>query len=128
MLPTVRNIRLRFLFTYGTYIIIVMLLWAYTRIPFIYVLPLLIALFVVGRFNYRTNVKVLTRRPYSRNGGFDGFVGKAITDIGASGKVSVRGEIWKAQSKKPIAEGADIVVTGIIDGLVLVVQEHREDE
>ena len=50
-----------------------------------------------------------------------GTLGTALTPILESGKVTVRGEIWNASARRPIAEGARVCVVKV-DGMKLEVE------
>ena len=50
-----------------------------------------------------------------------GLKGKAVTEIGAEGRVMVLGEYWWARARARIAEGESVRVIGI-DGLTLEIE------
>lgn len=53
-------------------------------------------------------------------------VGEALADFEGRGRVRVHGEVWVAQSEKPVLRGQQVRVTGI-DGLVLQVEPLTEE-
>jgi membrane-bound serine protease (ClpP class) len=70
---------------------------------------------------------LLKDRRASPRTGAEGMVGEkgvSITDIHGSGKVRVRGEIWNAISREPIAAEKRVRVDAV-RGLVLDVSEER---
>jgi len=123
-LPTKADIRNRFMFMYGFYIIIVILLWIFIDVRFLYIVPMLITLFIVGYFNYKINVKVLSKRPMMSSDDFHEFTGVAMEDIGNKGHVKIRGEIWKAKSLEPIRSGSKVRVVDLVDKMTLLVEEQ----
>jgi membrane-bound serine protease (ClpP class) len=64
--------------------------------------------------SHRTGARASTSRMI-------GLKGKAITDVGAEGRVVVLGEYWWARSHAKIAEGESVRVIGI-DGLTLKIE------
>lgn len=62
------------------------------------------------------------RKPTTGAPGMVGKQGTAMTDLGPSGQVFVRGEYWTAEADQPIAKGAHVVVEQV-DGLVLRVKK-----
>lgn len=122
-LPTKADIRNRFLFMYGFYVIIVILLWIFIDVQFIYVVPLLAVLSMVGYVNYRMNVRILSKRPLMSSDDFHEFTGIAMTEISDDGHVKIRGEIWKAKSREPIMPGSKVRVVDLIDKMTLLVEE-----
>jgi membrane-bound serine protease (ClpP class) len=53
-----------------------------------------------------------------------GEIGSAESDIDATGKVHVHGELWDARSDSPIARGADVRVVAV-EGLKVVVEKKE---
>ena len=119
-LPTKRDIQLRFALLYGSYFVVILIIWLFVRIPAWYLVPLLVALAYVGRRNYRMNVHILLRKPLMESDDFSSYEGTALTDIGDSGQVRIRGEVWKAKSEEPIPRHAKVRVVNV-DGMVLTV-------
>lgn len=62
------------------------------------------------------------RKPTTGAPGMVGKQGTAMTDLGPSGQVFVRGEYWTAEADQPIAKGARVVVDRV-EGLVLRVKK-----
>ena len=69
-------------------------------------------------------VKAQMRRHRTGSEGMIGLEGRAVTDVGAGGKVFVKGEYWSATSDVPIAAGAAVRVSEI-SGLELRVEEIK---
>lgn len=72
------------------------------------------------------SVKAHMRRRYT---GVESMVdghGEAVTDIADDGKVLFQGEYWRAQSKKPIPQGANVKVLKV-EGLKLTVEEIKKE-
>ncbi|HYC54878.1 MAG TPA: NfeD family protein [Candidatus Binatia bacterium] len=66
------------------------------------------------------------RRP---TGGFEGLIGEtgvAVTDIAASGKIRVRGELWNASSASAIAAGTSVRVDSVTGLKVRVSPQQGE--
>jgi len=127
-LPTRQNIRSRFLFMYGAYIILIFILWAFVDISILYIIPVVAILCLIGYVNYRTNIKVLTREPLMSSDDFNDYAGVAISDIHKDGLVRIRGETWKAKSENPIDEGREVKVVKLLDKMTLLVQESKDDK
>ena len=64
--------------------------------------------------------RIMKKKSVSGKEGIIGEVGKALTPINNEGSVSVHGEIWKAESQKPIARGEKVKVEAV-EGLILKV-------
>ena len=89
--------------------------------PITFFSVLLLFLFTNSLFAYAV-YKINKSKSVSGREGIIGEKGKAITAINSWGSVSVHGEIWRAESKAPIAEGDCIRVEGI-EGLTLIVKK-----
>lgn len=92
------------------------------RVSFQVMIPTLvvICLFFIGVI--LLVVRAQLRRRRTGKEGMIGLEGKAVTEIGAGGKVFVKGEYWRAVSDAPVQEGARVRVLGV-DGLVVKVEE-----
>ena len=64
--------------------------------------------------------RIIKRKPVSGVEGIIGEIGLALTPISTEGTVTVHGEIWKAESQTPIAQGENVKVIAV-EGLVLKV-------
>ncbi|MHC1599018.1 MAG: NfeD family protein [Candidatus Methanofastidiosia archaeon] len=122
-LPSKADIKKRFVVTYGIYILVVLILWAYVGIQFIYILPVIVVLCLVAYVNYRMNVNILTKLPVMSSDDFSDYLGIASSDIHNNGMVKIRGELWKARSDNKIPKGAEVKVILVEDNLVLYVKE-----
>ena len=119
-LPSKRDIQMRFAIIYGSYFALVFIIWLFVRIPAWYLIPLLAALAYVGWRNYRMNVKILLASPRMASDDFSSYEGVTLTEVGDSGQVRIRGEVWNAKSAAPIPKNVKVRVESV-DGLVLTV-------
>jgi membrane-bound serine protease (ClpP class) len=69
-------------------------------------------------------LKSLKLKVSTGDAGMIGLIGQAETDIGADGRVKVRGEHWRARSEVPIAAGRPVRITEI-ENLTLKVEEVK---
>ncbi|MBN1786053.1 MAG: NfeD family protein [Candidatus Methanofastidiosa archaeon] len=122
-LPSKGDIRNRFIFMYGMYVSIVLILWAFVRIEFLYIVPILAILITVGYVNYRINAKILTGKPLMSSDDFGEYTGVAVTPIDKEGQIRIRGELWKAVSEKRIEKGAEVKVIELTKNMTLFVRE-----
>jgi membrane-bound serine protease (ClpP class) len=67
-------------------------------------------------------VKAQLRKHYTGVEAMTGAEAEVVTDIDYEGKVFLRGEYWKATSKKPVKKGAKVRVVKV-EGLSLTVEE-----
>jgi membrane-bound serine protease (ClpP class) len=74
----------------------------------------------------RLGIASQRRRPTTGTAGMLGEIGQVRAAIapGAPGRVTTHGEIWAATAGEPIAEGEEVVVTGV-DGLTLTVARRN---
>ena len=70
-------------------------------------------------------IKAQVRKKHTGKEGMIGAEGKAVTDIGAEGKVLVKGEYWSAYSDVPLKEGTKITVLQV-EGLKVKVAASKE--
>lgn len=70
-------------------------------------------------------IKAQVRKRHTGKEGMIGAEGKAVTDIGAEGKVMVKGEYWSAYSDVPLKEGTKITVLQV-EGLKVKVAASKE--
>lgn len=70
-------------------------------------------------------VKSLTQKAGTGDQGMIGLVGVAVSDIGRTGRVKVRGEYWTARSAIPIDSGREVRILSV-ENLVLQVEELKE--
>lgn len=122
-LPSKGDIRNRFIFIYGMYVSIVLILWAFVRIEFLYIVPILAILITLGYVNYRINAKILTGKPLMSSDDFGEYTGVAVTPIDKEGQIRIRGELWKAVSEKRIEKGAEVKVIELTKNMTLFVRE-----
>jgi len=125
-LPTRQDIRNRFIFMYGAYLAIIFIFWIYVDVSIVYVMPMVAVLCIIGFVNYRTNVRVLSRRPMVSSDDFREYRGIVTSSIGEDGLVRIRGETWKAKSDEPIDKGKEVEVIELLDNMTLLVQESKE--
>jgi membrane-bound serine protease (ClpP class) len=102
------------------------------RSPFPWLqLSLKVVLPVVGLTSFfllvvlRAVVKTHRRRPSTGLQGLVGEEGESLEDLGPSGRVFVRGEIWEAESPGGIKKGEHIKVTSV-KGLKITVRKQGE--
>jgi len=69
-------------------------------------------------------LKSLRQKVSTGDAGMIGLIGQAETDIGATGRVKVRGEYWRAHSEIPVLAGRSIKVTAV-ENLTLKVEEVK---
>ncbi len=119
-LSSKRDIQMRFVLIYGSYFSLVFIIWLFVRIPAWYLIPLLATLAYVGWRNYRMNVKILLASPRMASDDFSSYEGVTLTEVGDSGQVRIRGEVWNAKSAAPIPKDVKVRVESV-DGLVLTV-------
>ncbi len=119
-LPSKRDIKIRFALIYGSYFALVFIIWLVVRIAIWYLIPLLVVLAYVGWRNYRINVEILLSAPRMASDDFSSYDGITLTEVGDSGQVRIRGEVWNAQSATPIPRNVKVRVESV-DGLVLTV-------
>lgn len=87
------------------------------------VLPIILIILVVFMWLLRELNRAYKHKPDTGLEALIGMHGKAQENISKDGSVFVNGEIWKACAKEGIiAKGANIEVTGILEGLVLEVK------
>lgn len=70
-------------------------------------------------------LKSLKQKVSTGDAGMIGLLGQAETDIGATGRIKVRGEYWQAHSEVPILAGRPIKVMEI-ENLTLKVEEVKQ--
>jgi len=70
-------------------------------------------------------LRSLRQKSSTGNQGMAGLVGVAISDVGRTGRVKVRGEYWTARSSAPIDAGKEIRIL-LVKDLVLQVEEVKE--
>jgi membrane-bound serine protease (ClpP class) len=89
------------------------------------VLPVVAAFVVIAALLVRMAIGAQRQPPVTGDSGMLGAAGEALTPIGpdAPGRVSTRGELWRAVSSDPIPEGARVRITGV-DGLTLTVRKE----
>ncbi|HET6371052.1 MAG TPA: nodulation protein NfeD [Nitrospiria bacterium] len=96
------------------------------RISLGVVLPsaILTALFflVIVRAAWRAHMK----QPMTGSEGLVGLVGVARSDIDLQGQITIHGEIWEAESEKPIPAGEKVRVLGV-NGLKVRVEQTKKD-
>ena len=88
--------------------------------PFIYFIISTIALglnFWLAIVVYR----VLRKKPTTGMEGMIGQMGTAIERLDQTGRISVKGEIWYAESSSRLSKGDKVEITGV-SGLVLLVK------
>ena len=78
-------------------------------------------IWVLGRF-----ASLRRRRPAAGSEELVGARGEALGDFAREGRVRVRGESWRARSRRPVSRGQGVRVTSV-DGLVLDVDPIEED-
>jgi membrane-bound serine protease (ClpP class) len=62
--------------------------------------------------------------------GIEAMIGaeaEAVTDIANEGKVFLKGEYWKATSKKAIKKGTKVAIVKV-EGLSLIVEEIKKEQ
>jgi membrane-bound serine protease (ClpP class) len=89
------------------------------------ILPVVAGLSAILIGLVRLGIASQRRRPTTGSAGMLGEAGQVRTAIapGAPGRVTTHGEIWTAAAGEPIAEGEEVVVTGV-DGLTLIVSRR----
>jgi membrane-bound serine protease (ClpP class) len=94
------------------------------RLSLRFVVPLVVGLVGIAGFLGRLAVVAQRQRPATGAAVLRGTAGEALTPIvpGGTGQVRVHGEIWRAISADPIAQGARVVVTDL-EGLTLTVRQ-----
>ena len=70
-------------------------------------------------------LRSLHQKAMTGNQGMIGLIGTAVSDVGRTGRVKVRGEYWTARSSTPIVEGKEVRVLSVED-MVLQVEEVGE--
>jgi membrane-bound serine protease (ClpP class) len=97
------------------------------RVNYQFIVPVAIATGGVALFLGRLAMKAQAQKPVTGAEGLIGERGHALTALGpdAFGQVSVHGEIWRARSIAPVADGGRIRVTAL-DGLTLTVEPDRD--
>ena len=96
--------------------------------PAVNIFLVIIVSLLMGSFLWLVIIKTLEAlesRPSHDLEGLVGKTGEAKSDIDAEGSVQVAGELWTAQSEKPIAAGARIRVVQR-QGFILLVEETEE--
>lgn len=96
-----------------------------SRIRFSTALGVALPLAVITVILLRLVIAAYRRKAITGQAGMIDAVGEARTDIEASGKVFLHGELWEARSRTPILEGARVRVRAV-DGLTLVVEPESE--
>lgn len=91
------------------------------RIPMSTIIVSALTLLAFVFFVIRAVVKVYRQDISMGENSMVGMKGVARGDFDGSGTVLVRGEIWKARSTVPLAEGQEVRVTGI-DGMIMQVE------
>ncbi len=88
------------------------------------VLPIVLGLAAIAVFLVRLAVASQRRGPIAGVASMIGEVGEALTTIepGTTGRVSTRGEIWKAIAQEPIVAGDRVSIVNV-DGLTLTVRK-----
>ncbi|HYN05884.1 MAG TPA: NfeD family protein [Vicinamibacterales bacterium] len=94
------------------------------RLSLRFVVPVVLGFAGIALFLVRLAVKVQGQRPVTGAAGIIGAAGEVLTAIepGRPGQIRLRGEIWRAVSTEPIAEGTRVRVTDL-DGLTLSVRK-----
>jgi membrane-bound serine protease (ClpP class) len=89
------------------------------------VLPIVFGLTAIVVFLVRLAVVSQRRQPVTGLAGMIGEFGYALTSIepGRAGRVATHGEIWRAISREPIAEGDRLRITEV-DGLTVTVRKE----
>jgi membrane-bound serine protease (ClpP class) len=90
-----------------------------------FVLPVMLAFAGVAVFLTRLGVKAQRQASVTGETAMVGQIGQAMTSIepGSTGRVSTRGEIWRAMANEPIPAGARVRVTNV-NGLTLTVRKE----
>jgi membrane-bound serine protease (ClpP class) len=93
------------------------------RVSLAVVLPVALALAAILTFLVRLTIASQRRRSVTGVSGMVGEVGRATAPLepGKVGRVVTHGEIWRAVSDEPVAEGETVRVTAI-DGLTVTVR------
>jgi membrane-bound serine protease (ClpP class) len=99
--------------------------WPEARIHFPTALSVALPLGAITIILLRFAIYAKRRKAVTGEAGMIGLVGVAHTDIGAAGKVLVRGELWSARAVNQIPLGARVRVLEI-EGLTLVVESVPE--
>ncbi|HUE88105.1 MAG TPA: nodulation protein NfeD [Vicinamibacterales bacterium] len=91
-----------------------------------FIVPVAIATGGVALFLGRLAMQAQAQKAVTGAEGLIGRQGHALSALGPQqfGQVSVHGEIWRAQSASPIAEGTRVRVTAL-DGLTLTVEREQ---
>ncbi len=97
------------------------------------VLPLPIALpayglvVVTSLLIYHKVWQSMKLRPFTGQEALLGAEGYAVSDLGSSGLVQIRGELWTALSDQKLARGSRVHVVGF-QGNKVIVRESRPDQ
>jgi membrane-bound serine protease (ClpP class) len=96
------------------------------RVNYQFIVPVAVATGGVALFLGRLAMKAQAQKAVTGAEGLIGERGHALTALGpdAFGQASVHGEIWRARSNAPVAEGVPVRVTAL-DGLTLTVEPDR---
>jgi membrane-bound serine protease (ClpP class) len=95
------------------------------RLPLKLVLAVVIPFGIIFTFVLRLAIRARRAKVTTGSSGMIGLTGKAETAIAPEGTIFVRGELWRARSKRGIAPGASVRVTGM-DGLTLDVEAEKD--
>jgi membrane-bound serine protease (ClpP class) len=95
------------------------------RVSLNVILPVVLALSVILTFLVRLTIASQRRRPTTGASGMIGELGRATSALepGSIGRVVAHGEIWRATSPAPVAEGDTVRITAV-DGLTLTVRRE----
>jgi len=91
-----------------------------------FIIPVALAIAFIFLFLVWLVVRTHRGRVHTGREGLVGETGTALTDLNPKGRVFVHGEYWRARAEEPIARGASIVITGLLDGMTVRVG-RKED-
>jgi membrane-bound serine protease (ClpP class) len=92
------------------------------RLPRSFLAAISLTVTLIAVVLLRLAVKAQALPPATGRQAMVGMIGEALTDVGATGKVLVRGEYYDATAQVPILQGRPVQVEGL-DGLRLQVRE-----
>ena len=94
-------------------------------LPFYQALTIYVMIVIFSAFSYLAIVQIMKKSVRTGREGLMHELVEVIEPINLTGYVRVHGEIWKAESSKPLKKGDYAEIIGI-EGLTLKVQSHKQ--
>lgn len=85
-------------------------------LPLSMALPAYLVVSAISLFVYWTTYQAMHRPVTTGPEGMIGARAKAVTDLSPRGRIRYHGELWVAESEKPIPAGARVTITRV-DGM-----------